>query len=67
MIKGEYVGIDTTDCLMYGQGLLIATLGVQDLVIVQAGNAVLVCAKERTQDIKKLVQSLKDQGLGRYL
>ena len=67
VVKGEYVGIDTTDCLMYGQGLLIATLGVQDLVIVQAGNAVLVCAKERTQDIKKLVQSLKDQGLDRYL
>lgn len=67
VVRGEYVGIDTTNCLVYGQDLLIATLGVQDLVIVQAGNAVLVCSKERTQDIKKLVQSLRDQGLDKYL
>jgi len=40
---------------------------VQDLVIVQAGNAVLVCSQERNQDIKKLVQSLRDQELDKYL
>lgn len=67
-VCGEFIGIDTTNCLIYGQqNSLIATLGVQDLVIVQAGNAVLICSKERTQEIKKLVEVLKEKGLTNYL
>lgn len=65
--RGEYVGVDTADCFVYGQDALIATLGVRGLVIVQSGDVVMVCSKERTQEVKTLVQSIKNRGLERYL
>ncbi|MFN8516675.1 MAG: mannose-1-phosphate guanylyltransferase [Chloroflexia bacterium] len=40
-------------------GRLIATLGVRDLVIVDTADALLVCARDRAQDVKKLVDALK--------
>jgi mannose-1-phosphate guanylyltransferase/mannose-1-phosphate guanylyltransferase/mannose-6-phosphate isomerase len=43
-------------------GILVATLGVQDLVIVATNDAVLVASRERTQDVKALVEQLKAQG-----
>lgn len=67
VVLGEHVGIDTTECLVYGQDALIATLGVSNLVIVQTPDVVLVCARERSQEVKKLVQMLKDQKADKYL
>ena len=37
-------------------------IGVQDLVVIQAAGVTLVCAKERAQDIKKLVLRLRENG-----
>ena len=64
---GQHVGIDTTGCLVYGENSLIATLGVSNLVIVQEKDVVLVCPKERAQEVKKLVQEIKERGMTQYL
>ncbi len=40
----------------------IAVLGVSDLVVVRAGDAVLVCPRERSQEVRRLVDELKAQG-----
>jgi mannose-1-phosphate guanylyltransferase len=64
---GQHVGIDTTDCLVYGRDALIATLGVENLVIVQEKDVVLVCSKNRTQEVKNLVLKIKEQDLEKYL
>ena len=64
---GQHVGIDTTGCLVYGENSLIATLGVSNLVIVQEKDVVLVCPKERAQEVKKLVQKIKERGMAQYL
>lgn len=66
-VWGKHVGFDTRECLVYGQDALIATLGVNNLVIVQTPDVVLVCAKERSQEIKTLVQMLKEQEAWGYL
>jgi mannose-1-phosphate guanylyltransferase len=44
-------------------GRLIATMGVQDLVVIETDDAVLVCARSRAQEIKSLVDTLAAQGL----
>ena len=67
VVLGEHVGIDTSECLVYGQNALIATLGVKNLVIVQTPDAVLVCARERSQEVKNLVQMLKTRKRLKYL
>jgi len=64
---GQHVGIDTTGCLVYGENSLIATLGISNLVIVQEKDVVMVCSKERAQEVKKLVQKIKERGMTQYL
>jgi len=40
----------------------VATLGVTNLIIVDTGDAVLVCRRDRAQDIKRLTELLREQG-----
>jgi mannose-1-phosphate guanylyltransferase len=56
----QYLVQDTERTLLAAApGRLIATLGVRDLVIVDTADALLVCARDRAQDVKKLVDALK--------
>ena len=41
---------------------MIATIGVDNLVVVDTEDAVLVCSKDRVQDVKKVVDTLQEQG-----
>ncbi|MBQ7581401.1 MAG: mannose-1-phosphate guanylyltransferase [Lachnospiraceae bacterium] len=67
VIRGEHIGVDTKNCISYSDGKLIATVGVCDLVIVETKDAVLVCDKKRAQDVRKIVETLEEQGKTEYL
>ncbi len=59
VVKGKHLSIDTTGSLIYGDGKkLIATIGVKDLIIVETENALLICNKKRSHDVKKMVEKL---------
>lgn len=58
---GRHIGLDTDGAILYttrGDDL-IATIGLEDVVIVRTDEVTLVVRKDRTQDIKKVVQQLK--------
>ncbi len=60
LVKGKHLGIDTHGSLIYGtKDKLIATIGVKDLVIVETDDALLICDKKRSQDVKKMVEKLR--------
>lgn len=59
--KGQTLAVDTRDSLLFSQTCLVATVGVDNLVIVETADAVLVADKRRTQDVKKIVAELKAQ------
>lgn len=65
--QAKHVSIDTTNTLVYSSRKLVATIGIKDLIIVETEDALLVCHKERAQDVKKLVDKLKSDGLVEYL
>ena len=66
-VLANYLGIDTHNCVIAGDDQrLIACLGVSDLIIIQDGDAVLVAHRDREGDIKKIVDLLKQRGLGEY-
>jgi mannose-1-phosphate guanylyltransferase len=48
-------------------GRLVAVLGVHDLIVVDTPDAVLVCPRDRAQDVKKLVDELKERGEESYI
>lgn len=54
-ILGEHVGLETKGTIVYADEGIVATFGVEDLVIVRHGNAVLVCPRDKAPDLKKLV------------
>lgn len=63
----RHIAIDSTGCVVSGNGGVVATIGVSDLVVVNSGDATLVCPKDRAQDVKQVVEQLKALGLERYL
>ncbi|YAI81830.1 MAG: mannose-1-phosphate guanylyltransferase [cyanobacterium endosymbiont of Rhopalodia sterrenbergii] len=66
----NHVHLDTQGTIAYSsdKNHIIATIGLENMVIVHDNNVTLVVNKERTQDIKKLLELLKaDEQLERYL
>jgi len=61
ILKGNVVAHDCNNSIVYGQDRLIATLGLTNTVIVDTKDALLICAKDRSQDVKKLVEKLKNK------
>ncbi|MDA8442119.1 MAG: mannose-1-phosphate guanylyltransferase [Peptococcaceae bacterium] len=64
--NGQHLGLDTVECIIDTDGKLVATLGVRNLIIINTNDAVLVCAKDRDQDIKTLVQGLCSADYSKY-
>jgi mannose-1-phosphate guanylyltransferase len=56
--RGEHVGLGTRDSLVIATSRRVATIGLTDMVIVETPDVVLVCTRDRAQDVKKLVESL---------
>jgi mannose-1-phosphate guanylyltransferase len=57
--RGNHIGIDNKNCLIYAQDRLIATIGLNDLIVVDTDDAILICDKNKTQDVKKITEMLK--------
>lgn len=67
VLYGEQIHIDTHNCIAYAKTKLIAALGVEDLIIVEADDAILVCRKDMAQQVGKVVEQLKNTGMDRFL
>ncbi len=60
---GDVLSEDTRGCYMRADaGVMVATLGIEDLIIVATGDAVLVTHRDRSQDVKRIVEKLKASG-----
>lgn len=67
IVNGNVVTVDTKDCIIEGQDKLIATVGLCDIVIVDTKDALLVCDKKSTGNIKKVLSQLRDLDKTCYL
>ena len=66
--EGDVIAVDTRDSLVRAsERRLIATLGVEDLVIIDTPDATLVARKDRVQDVKAIVDRLKQAGRSEHL
>ena len=68
LVKGQYLGIETQGSLIYGpKNKLIATLGLKNMVIVATDKVILICPKEKAQEVKKIVEKLEKEKKQKYL
>jgi mannose-1-phosphate guanylyltransferase / mannose-6-phosphate isomerase len=59
---GRGVDVDSRDSIVYSTGRLVATLGIEDLLVIDTADATLVAPKDRAQDVRLIVDALKAVG-----
>jgi mannose-1-phosphate guanylyltransferase len=57
--QGNVLSLDCRDALIWASNRLVAAVGVEDMIVIDTPDALLVCPKHRSQDVKKLVEALK--------
>lgn len=59
VVNGNIITVKTKNCIIQGGRKLIATVGLEDLIVVDTDDATLICAKDEAGDIKKVIENLK--------
>lgn len=58
-VCGEAVAIDSRNCLVHSPGKTVALVGVEDLIVVETADALLVCKRGASQDVRKVLDRLE--------
>jgi mannose-1-phosphate guanylyltransferase len=61
-VQGDALILDGGGNVVHSDGRLVAMVGVSDLVVVSTEDAILVCPRDRVQEVKLVVAELKRQG-----
>jgi mannose-1-phosphate guanylyltransferase len=67
VVEGDSLLLDCQDTFVHSSGRLVAALGLSGMVVIETADAVLVCPKERAQEVKKIVEKLRSEGREQYL
>lgn len=67
VINGNVVAVNTRNTIVQGSEKLIATVGIQNAIVVDTGDALLICDKGSTGDIKKVLENLRICNRNEYL
>ena len=67
IVNGNVVTVNTKNCIIQCDKKLIATVGLEDIVIVDTDDATLICDKASTADIKKILENLRADNKNQYL
>jgi mannose-1-phosphate guanylyltransferase len=59
IFKGKCIDIESKNTFVWSGDRLVASIGLENIIIVDTKDALLVCSKDRAQDVKKIVQTLK--------
>lgn len=67
VFKGDVLSENTTGTYVHAEHRLVATVGVEDLVIVETKDAIMVAHKSQTQEVKRIVEQLKRDDRTEYV
>lgn len=67
VVVGRHVSLDSKGNIVVSGKRLVATIGVEDLIIVESRDAILVARKDRAEDVKALVKKIESEGMEAYL
>jgi len=62
-VRGEIVHLDSSGCVLSCEQGIVAVVGLTDTVVVRTGDATLVCPRERSRDVRRIVEELKARGV----
>jgi mannose-1-phosphate guanylyltransferase/mannose-6-phosphate isomerase len=64
---GNIIDLDSRNSILYADKRLVATIGLENLVVVDTEDATLVCHKSRVQDVRKVVETLRKRNAEEHL
>jgi mannose-1-phosphate guanylyltransferase len=67
VLVGEHVTVDAANTLVHSTEKAVALVGVRDLIVVETPDALLICHRNRAQDVKKVTDELKQRGKNELL
>ena len=59
VLKGDALALDTHDSLIFSSSRLVSTVGIEKLIVVETKDAVLIVDRDKTKDVKALIEYLK--------
>lgn len=66
-VVGQHLNIDSRGNLIHSPQRLVAAIGLENLIVVDTGDAILICPRDRAQDVKAIVSRLQQEGKKEYL
>jgi mannose-1-phosphate guanylyltransferase len=68
IVSGQLLSFDTHNSLLYGNGdgRLFVTIGLDNVILVDTGDVLLACHKDRAQEVRRVVDALRSQGKEKY-
>ena len=66
-VNARHLSVDCQGVMVQGNGKLVATIGLKNIVIVETDDAILVCDMDKTQDVKEIVEHLRNTEANGYL
>jgi mannose-1-phosphate guanylyltransferase len=67
VLIGDIISVDSSDSLVYNKKKLTAIVGIKDVYVVETDDALLICSKDKVQDVRKVVDELEKKGKFKYL
>jgi len=67
VVGASHIGVGTRSSFIQGGKKLIATIGLEDVIIIDTKDALLICARDKAQDVKLIVEQLQEEGKVEYL
>ena len=68
IVNSKHMLLETHDTLIYStENKLVATIGVDDLIVIDSGDALLVCHRDQAQQVRQVIENLKKMGKNDYL
>ena len=66
-VCGKHFGIDTDNNVIYSEGILITTIGMNHMIVAATNDALIVCPRDRAQEIKPFVEQFGSNGLDEFV
>ncbi|HOV40411.1 MAG TPA: sugar phosphate nucleotidyltransferase, partial [Oscillospiraceae bacterium] len=63
----DHVLIDTNDCIIYSEKQLVTAINLSNMIVVSTEDALMVCPKDKAQEVKRIVDKLNEKNMQKYL
>jgi mannose-1-phosphate guanylyltransferase/mannose-6-phosphate isomerase len=67
ILRGNVIDVDSRNSIVFSDKRLVATIGLREMAVVDTPDATLVIPKERAQEVRKIVDILKNEGREEHL